>query len=81
MSQATSLADLSEKFCAASRSAPHIFVVPVAVFEQKVVECDDGESTLRTAEPDDDPGYIVFNIDPHMDRSRVSIAMGRRTSI
>ena len=64
MSQAANFEEFTAKFCAASRTAPHIFVVPVAVFEEQTVTCDDGDSTLRTAEPNDDPGHIVFNIDP-----------------
>jgi len=54
----------SKQFCAASRASEHIFITPIAVFEKTSVTCDDGDSMLRKAEPKDDPGHLVFNIDP-----------------
>jgi hypothetical protein len=57
--------EFTQKFCSANRDAQHIFVLPIAVFNQNnSVKCDDGESRLRTSEPKDDPGHVVFNIDP-----------------
>lgn len=65
VSQAGDFAEFEQQFCDASREGEHIFVVPAAVFsEQESVTCEDGESTLRTSEPEDDPGHVVFNIDP-----------------
>ena len=54
-----------DAFCAASHEEQHIFVVPAAVLTgQSAISCDDGESAIRTSEPADDPGHMVFNIDP-----------------
>ena len=65
VSQATNAEEFAEQFCAASRAAQHIFVLPLAVFsEQNSVTCKDGESKLRSAEPKDDPGHLVLNVDP-----------------
>lgn len=64
VSQAANFEEFTEQFCAAKRDAQHIFVVPVAVFKEPSVKCDDGESKLRTTEPSDDPGHMVFNVDP-----------------
>ena len=67
ISQISDQSDFAKTFCAASREAPHIFVLPASLFqvgEQWGVTCDDGESTLRVSEPQDDPGHRVYNIDP-----------------
>ena len=67
ISQVSDPSDFTKTFCAASREAPHIFVLPADLFqvgEQKGVTCDDGESKLRVSEPQDDPGHRVYNIDP-----------------
>ncbi|MEM7398431.1 MAG: hypothetical protein AAGF48_13795 [Pseudomonadota bacterium] len=64
VSKSKSFKEFSEQFCAAKRDAQHIFVVPVSVFTEGSVKCDDGESKLRTTEPKDDPGHMVFNVDP-----------------
>lgn len=65
VSQVADYDEFTEKFCSVSRDSQHIFVLPITVFkEQKSVSCADGESKLRTSEPEDDPGHIVLNIDP-----------------
>lgn len=65
VSQSASYAEFKEQFCAADHAAEHIFVLPVTVFsEEKGVSCDNGDSMFRTAEPADDPGHLVINIDP-----------------
>jgi len=65
VSQAASYAEFKEQFCAADHAAEHIFVLPVTVFsEEKGVSCENGESMFRTAEPAEDPGHLVINIDP-----------------
>ncbi|MCP4328907.1 MAG: hypothetical protein GY791_10780 [Alphaproteobacteria bacterium] len=65
VTQAVAYDDFRNKFCAASRDFAHIFIVPIAVFDDyKSVTCSDGESTLRVSEPADDPGHKVYNIDP-----------------
>lgn len=65
VSQAASFEEFSKQFCSAKRDAPHVFVVPSAVFsENKSVKCEDGESQFRMSEPSSDPGHAVFNIDP-----------------
>ena len=64
VSKASSFGEFNEQFCAAKRDAQHIFIVPVAVFKESAIECEDGDSKLRMAEPKDDPGHMVFNIDP-----------------
>lgn len=57
-----------EAFCAADRSAAHIFVVPLAMFDDgAALACDFGEATMRIREPLDDPGHVVLNIDPPAD--------------
>lgn len=54
-----------EAFCAADRSGAHIFMLPLAAFEHDAtLDCPDGASTMRMAEPADDPGHVVLNIDP-----------------
>jgi hypothetical protein len=68
VSQAASYAEFKEQFCAADHGGEHIFVLPVAIFsEEKGVTCDNGESMFRTAEPADDAGHLVINIDPPSD--------------
>jgi|AP12_2_1047962.scaffolds.fasta_scaffold74419_2 hypothetical protein len=68
VSQAGNYSQFKDQFCAADHSGQHIFVLPMAVFsDEKSVACDNGESMLRTMEPADDPGHIVFNIDPPPD--------------
>jgi len=65
VSQAADYSEFKAQFCAADHGEEHIFVLPVAVLsEQKGVACDNGESMFRTAEPADDPGHVVINIDP-----------------
>jgi hypothetical protein len=65
VSQAANAEDFTKQFCAADRGAQHIFVLPLAVFdEQSSVTCKDGDSKLRAAEPKDDPGHLVLNVDP-----------------
>jgi len=65
VSQATNFTMFQEQFCTANRAEQHIFVLPTAILgEEKGVTCDDGESTFRVAEPSDDPGHLVINIDP-----------------
>lgn len=65
VNQAANAAEFNEQFCAADHTGQHIFVLPMAVFsDEKSVTCDNGESMLRTAEPADDAGHIVLNIDP-----------------
>lgn len=65
VSQAADFAEFTQQFCAEAPDHEHIFVVPASVFSgQSSVECDGAMSMLRTSEPADDPGHIVFNIDP-----------------
>lgn len=65
VSQSADYSEFKTQFCAAEHDGEHIFVLPVAVFsEEKGVACDNGESMFRTAEPADDPGHLVMNIDP-----------------
>lgn len=65
VSQAGNGSQFNQQFCAANRAEQHVFVLPAAVFsDEKSITCDDGESMLRTSEPADDPGHILFNIDP-----------------
>lgn len=65
VTQVGDYAELSKKFCAASPSSEHIFVLPGAIFSKnKEITCDGGVSKLRMAEPGDDPGHVVFNVDP-----------------
>ena len=65
VSQVSGQSDFTKSFCAASREAPHIFVLPANLFDaQKSVTCSDGDSRLRVSEPQDDPGHRVYNIDP-----------------
>ena len=65
LTQAPNFAAFKTQFCAAGGSGQHVFVMPIAIFmDEKMVECDDGTSMLRTTEPANDPGHIVFNIDP-----------------
>lgn|GEM_PF-6686662 len=53
------------QFCGADRSAPHIFVLPLSVFQaNSSVSCDFGAATMRVTEPASDPGHYVLNIDP-----------------
>ena len=57
--------EFKDQFCAADRSAAHIFVLPLSVFQaNESVSCDHGESRLRLTEPASDPGHYVLNIDP-----------------
>jgi hypothetical protein len=68
VSQAADYAEFKTQFCAADHGAEHIFVLPVAAFsDEKGVACDNGESMFRTAEPADDPGHLIINIDPPSD--------------
>lgn len=63
--EAASYEEFAVDFCGADHSGQHIFAVPVEVLtENNGVECDNGVSQFRVAEPDDDPGHYVFNIDP-----------------
>jgi len=65
VSEATDYTMFEEQFCAANRAEQHIFVLPTAILnKEKGVTCGDGESTFRVAEPSDDPGHLVINIDP-----------------
>jgi hypothetical protein len=65
VSEAADYTMFEEQFCAANRAEQHIFVLPTAIFSQeKGVTCDDGESMFKVAEPSDDPGHLVINIDP-----------------
>jgi hypothetical protein len=64
-SEASNYEEFTQQFCAVTPDHEHIFIVPVSVFaDQSSVDCDGAVSTLRTTEPSDDPGHIVFNIDP-----------------
>jgi hypothetical protein len=63
--QAMNYDEFAEQFCSANRENQHIFVLPVAIFtENATVTCEDGDSGLRTSEPEDDPGHVILNIDP-----------------
>ena len=54
-----------EAFCAADRAREHIFVLPIQGFmDADEIACPEGTSTPRTAEPADDPGHVVLNVDP-----------------
>jgi hypothetical protein len=54
-----------EAFCAADRAREHIFVLPMEGFmDADEIACPEGTSTPRTAEPTDDPGHVVLNVDP-----------------
>ena len=65
VSQAANYTQFKEQFCAANRAQEHIFVLPLEVLSQETgVTCDDGESTFRITEPEDDLGHLVINIDP-----------------
>ncbi|WP_421725296.1 hypothetical protein [Bauldia sp.] len=65
VSQAADFAEFTRHFCAKTPDKQHIFVVPASVFtDQSSVDCDGAVSTLRTSEPSDDPGHIIYNIDP-----------------
>jgi hypothetical protein len=65
VSQTANYEEFTKQFCAADRGGQHVFVLPLAVFdEQNSVTCKNGDSKLRAAEPKDDPGHLVLNIDP-----------------
>jgi len=65
VSQASDYQEFKQQFCSAYRGGEHIFILPAKIFSiEQVVECPDGTSTLRMAEPADDPGHTIFNIDP-----------------
>ena len=65
VSQAKSPEQFTEKFCGAKLDKQHIFVVPTSILTtEKSINCDVGIYTIRTAEPSDDAGHIVFNVDP-----------------
>ena len=64
-SEAASYDEFVQQFCGETPDHEHIFILPVAVFtDNSSVDCGGAVSTLRTTEPSDDPGHIVFNIDP-----------------
>jgi hypothetical protein len=63
--EAANYDEFAAAFCAADHTGQHIFAMPVGVMTENTgVECDNGVSQFRVAEPDDDPGHYVFNIDP-----------------
>lgn len=48
VSQSANAEEFTKQFCAADRGAQHIFVLPLAVFdEQKSVTCKDGDSKFK----------------------------------
>ncbi|MEM8852194.1 MAG: hypothetical protein AAGD34_00750 [Pseudomonadota bacterium] len=54
--------------CHVDRSGGQIFVVPLSVFEDGgSIDCDGSVYSMRIAEPADDPGHVVLNIDPPSD--------------
>jgi hypothetical protein len=56
---------LREALCGADRTVPHIFVLPASVFEEGgEIDCEHGMAALRSAEPENDSGHWVLNIDP-----------------
>ena len=64
-SNANTFGQFVAQFCQANRAQEHIFVLPLAAFEAKSsVVCEYGTSGLRWAEPADDPGHVVLNVDP-----------------
>ena len=63
--EADSFDAFQEAFCAADHDHEHIFVVPIAMFdEHESFACDSGTFGLRKSEPADDPGHGVYNVDP-----------------
>jgi hypothetical protein len=63
--ESTDYDQFAEQFCAADHAGQHVFVLPASVLVDRAsVECDNGVSAFRVAEPADDPGHYVFNIDP-----------------
>lgn len=63
--EANNYDELSDKFCAANHSAEHILVLPAAIYDShKTIECESGTFGLRVAEPKEDPGHKIYNIDP-----------------
>ncbi|MEM0907511.1 MAG: hypothetical protein AAGJ94_09130 [Pseudomonadota bacterium] len=52
-------------FCDAPRDGEYFFVLPVNIFEEhKTFDCADGTYTLRTTPAADDPGHMLYNVDP-----------------
>ncbi len=67
-STANTFDQFKAQFCQANRAQEHIFVLPLAAFdEHSTIECDFGTSGMRSAEPADDPGHVVLNVDPPAD--------------
>lgn len=65
VSQAQDMESFRMAFCEAPRAGEHIFVLPVSIFKDNTsFDCDDGTYGLRTSEPADDPGHMLFNVDP-----------------
>lgn len=64
ISESADYDEFTSQFCAAA-DGQHIFVVPTAVLtDQKSINCEAGASGIRIAEPADDPGHLVINVDP-----------------
>ncbi|XWN33402.1 MAG: hypothetical protein ROR55_10180 [Devosia sp.] len=63
--RAPSAAAFQAALCHVDRSGGQIFVVPLSIFEDGgSIDCGDGIYGMRIAEPGDDPGHVVLNIDP-----------------
>ncbi len=63
--EANNYDELSDEFCAADHSMEHIFAFPAAIYDShEKIECESGTFGLRVAEPKEDPGHKVYNIDP-----------------
>ncbi|MFN3231674.1 MAG: hypothetical protein ACE363_05890 [Alphaproteobacteria bacterium] len=68
VSTANTFDQFKAQFCEANRAQEHIFVLPLASFdEHDSIDCEFGTSGLRKAEPADDPGHVVLNVDPPAD--------------
>lgn len=63
--KSSNFTDFQGNYCDASGEIEHILIVPAALFEENTnLTCGDVTTKIYMSESKDDPGHILYNVDP-----------------